>query len=266
MSNYLIYPCKTMRITQNYNGTTSHLPHSTGNPKDYPWDEGCKDSGRGYMYCPCDEVVVRKIYGVGARGTNTLWIESTSKVDFADGSRDFFSMIIIHPNDDDLKKIKVGKKFKRGEKICREGVDGATGNHFHFAAGKGKISGSGWTQNNKGKWVLTTTNGNFKPEKLFFVDEGFTKIVSSKGIVFKYLPKEIKNKILPERGYFKKGDKGEEVKKIIDFCCDNLVRGNLFGDYTEALVKEFQRKNGLTVDGRIGLLTLSKLEELGFKY
>lgn len=29
--NYLIYPCKTMRITQSYTGTTSHKPHMTEN-------------------------------------------------------------------------------------------------------------------------------------------------------------------------------------------------------------------------------------------
>lgn len=34
--NYLTYPMLVMSITQNYNGTTSHKPHSTGNIKDYP--------------------------------------------------------------------------------------------------------------------------------------------------------------------------------------------------------------------------------------
>lgn len=188
MANYLIYPCKTMRITQNYNGTTSHKPYSTGTPNDFPLDEGCDDSGRGYMYCPCDEVVVKRIYGVGNGGTNTFWLESTSKVDFADGTSDYFTMVVIHPNDDDLKKIKEGQKFKRFDKICREGRDGTSGYHFHFSAGKGKMKGSGWVKNSNGKWVLTTTNGTSKPERLFFVDTSFTKVVNSKGLIFKNLP------------------------------------------------------------------------------
>ena len=266
MENYLTYPCKTMRITQNYNGTTSHKPHTTGRPKDYPWDEGCEDSGRSYCYCPCGEMKVMRIYGVGSRGTNTIWLESTSKVVFADGTSDYFTMLITHPNDDDLKKIKVGQKFKFREKICSEGKDGATGNHFHFSAGKGKFNGNGWTPNTNGKYVLTTTAGQFKPEQLFIVDKSFTKIINSKGILFKELPKDTENDFLPARGYFQKGDKGEKVKKINDFYCSEFVKGVLFGDNTEVLTKEFQRKMGLEVDGRIGPATLSKLAEIGFKY
>ena len=199
--NYLTYPCKTMRITQSYTGTTSHLPHTTGSPSDYPWDEGCADTARDYCYCPCNEMIVKRIYGVGNSGSNTIWLESTSEVYFADGTKDFFTMLITHPNDDDLKKIKEGQKFKRGEKICREGTDGASGNHFHFSAGKGKLKGNGWVKNSKGKWVLTTTGGTFKPEKLFYVDRSFTKPVNMKGIVFKDMPKEetstVKNESKP---------------------------------------------------------------------
>ena len=190
MKNYLIYPCKVMRITQSYTGTTSHLPHTTGYPKDYPIDEGCEDSGRGYMYCPCDEMKVKRIYGVGSGGTNTFWLESTGKVLFADGTEDFVTMLITHPNDKELKKIKVGQIFKRKEEICLEGKDGATGYHFHFSVGKGKFKGTGWQKNSKGKWVLNSSNGAYKPEALFFVDPEFTKIINSKGLSFKKLPKE----------------------------------------------------------------------------
>ena len=266
MKNYLTYPCETMRITQSYIGTTSHLPHTTGSPKDYPWDEGCVDGGRNYCYCPCDEMEVKRIYGIGTGGTNTLWLESTSKVIFADDTENYCTMLITHPNDDDLKKIKVGQKFKRGDKICREGADGATGNHFHFSAGKGKFNGNGWVRNTKGKYILTTTAGQFKPEQLFFVDKSFTKIVNSKGIIFKELPKDTENDFLPARGYLGNGDKGENVRKINDFYCDALVKGALFGDYTETLTKEFQLKNGLQPDGFIGEKTLEKLVEKGFKY
>lgn len=187
--NYLIYPFKVMRITQSYNGETSHLPYSTGKPADYPLDEGADDSGRSYAYCPCDEVEIVRMHGVGSSGTNTVWITSTSKVHFADGSTDFATLMFIHPNDDDLKKLKVGQKFKRKEKMFREGTDGhATGNHLHFSVGKGKIKGNGWTENNKGKWVLTTTDGTIKPEKAFYIDTKFTKVVNKKGLKFKDLP------------------------------------------------------------------------------
>lgn len=186
--NYLIYPCKTMRITQSYTGTTSHLPHTTGDIKDYPIDEGGADTGRDYMYCPCDEMIVKRIYGVGTGGTNTIWLESTSKVIFADGTKGYFTLLVIHPDDDDLKKIKVGQKFTRKQKICREGKDGATGYHFHFSGGKGKFGGNGWLKNNKNKYVLNATGKEEKPEKLFYIDEKFTKVVSTKGLKFKPMP------------------------------------------------------------------------------
>lgn len=189
MANYLIYPFKTMRITQNYNGTTSHRPHTTGSPKDYPIDEGGADTGRDWFYCPCDEVIIMKIYGVGNGGTNTMWIQSTSKVNFADGTSDYFCAMLIHMNDSDLKRLKVGQKFTRKQAICQEGMDGATGNHIHMAAGKGKMSGTGWTKNTKNKWVLSTTNGTYKPEKLFYVDSSFTTIKSSGGLSFKKISK-----------------------------------------------------------------------------
>ena len=195
MANYLTYPMKTMKITQGYTGNYSHNPHSAGSPKDYPWDEAGADSGREYFYCPCDKMKVVRVYGVGGSGTNTIWLESTSKVDFADGTSDYVTMLVTHPNDDDLKNIKKGKTYTRGQQICREGTDGnATGNHFHFAAGKGKMKDSGWVKNSQKAWVLTTTNGAYKPEQLFYIDKSFTTVVADKGIKFKEKPKVVTKK------------------------------------------------------------------------
>ncbi len=186
-NNFLIYPLKTMRITQSYTGSVSHLPHTTGYPKDYPIDEGGSDSGRDYLYCPCNSMTIKRIYGVGNGGTNTLWLESDEKVTFADGTKDYFTLLVTHPNDDDLRRLFVGKKFKRKAAICREGNDGATANHFHLSGGKGKYKETGWVKNTKGKWVLTTTKATERPEDLFFIDRTFTKVTDSKSLSFKYL-------------------------------------------------------------------------------
>ena len=187
MNNYLIYPCNTMRITQNYKGKTSHLPHTQGTPKDYPIDDGCSDTGKDYIFCPCDSMTVRRIYGVGENGTNTVWLQSDKKVSFADGTRDYFTMLIAHPDDKDLKRLYAGQKFNRKEKICREGKDGATANHLHISGGKGKIQGNGWVKNTKSKWVLTVTGNTEKPENLFFIDTDFTKVLSVGGLNFRRL-------------------------------------------------------------------------------
>ena len=55
--NYFVYPMKYMRITQSYSGTASHKLHwyNSKNYKDYPIDDGGRDSGRDGIYCPCDE-------------------------------------------------------------------------------------------------------------------------------------------------------------------------------------------------------------------
>ena len=116
MSEYLTYPFKTMRITQSYTGTTSHLPHTTGSPKDYPLDEGGKDDGRDPFYASC-KIKVRKIYGIGSRGTNTLWIESTEKVTMPNGKTDYVTIMLIHPNDSDLKRLKVRQTFKKMNQV-----------------------------------------------------------------------------------------------------------------------------------------------------
>lgn len=87
------------------------------------------------------------------------------------------------------------------------------------------------------------------------------------------------NSFLPARGYFKRGDEGENVKKINDFYYNTFpsyekalkrkkenVKGDYFGENTEAWTREFQKRTGLEVDGFIGKLTLAEMKKYGFKY
>ena len=189
MKNYLIYPTKIMSITQNYSDNFSHKPNSTGKPiYDYPIDENCGSTGRDYFYCPCDEITIKRIYGVGSSGANTIWLQSTSKVVFADNTEDYCTILVTHPNDDTLKPLKVGQTFKRKEKMFLEGKDGnATGNHFHISVSKGKFVYSGWKKNNLGAWCIT--GKPIKPEEAFFIDREFTTIKKTNGLTFKTLPK-----------------------------------------------------------------------------
>ncbi len=247
-----------MRITQSYMGTTSHKPHTTGSPKDYPIDEGCSDSGREYIYCPCDEMRVKRIYGVGAGGTNTIWLESTSKVLFADGTKDYVTILVTHSNDDDLRKIRVGQKFKRGQPICREGTDGATGNHLHISGGKGKYKCNGWEKNSNGKWVLTTTGGTFKPQHLFYIDTSFTAVKDDKGLIFKDKPVETSKKgyttgnykVTAELLYVRKGA-GTFYSKV------------KFDDMTYNARKKIKEIRGYAVDGYVKGLTFTVLQVKG---
>lgn len=253
MKNYLTYPCKVMRITQNYNGATSHLPHTTGSPKDYPIDEACTDSSREGLYCPCDEMKLVIKYGQGNGGTNTLFLESTGKVYFADGTTDYFSMQVTHPNDSDLKKLTKGQTFKRGQLICYEGTDGATGNHLHLSGGKGKIQGNGWVKNSKGKWVLNPTGSAYKPEKLFYIDKAFTRVINSKGLTFKELPKETNS--------YTKGDY-EVTADVLNVRTGpgTNYKKKTYGQFTKDAQSKILKLAGYKANGYVKLLQFTALE------
>lgn len=186
---YFIYPFKTMGISQGYSGSYSHKKYSTGNRKDYPIDEAGSDTGRDYMYAPVD-LVVKKIYGRGSsRQPNTVWMQSKNRVITPIGIC-YVCGRATHMSDADIKNLKVGYIFKKGTKMFREYVDGgATGNHIHMTWGTGKYKSPGWSPNNKGAYVLTTTGSNKKPEQIFFRDKSFTKKVrSTQGLSFKTKP------------------------------------------------------------------------------
>ena len=178
--NYMIYPLKNMRITCRYD-EGSHRGHNVdvkdGNV-DYPIDDGGLDTGRDPIYCPCDEMKITAIKGVGNPNvTNTIWLVSTSDVITSTFVGTAF-MTLTHSNDDDIKDLYVGKTFKRGEIICHEGTDGADANHIHIVCGKGYSDT--WVENSNHKWVI---KGDCKkPEEVFFVDTNFTHILNSGGI------------------------------------------------------------------------------------
>lgn len=84
---------------------------------------------------------------------------------------------------------------------------------------------------------------------------------------------------LPARGYFKKGDRGNDITKIdqwlFDKYQDKKVLGAYYGNNTVKYVKKFQtqaKKEGLyigkkaTIDGKIGPLTLNAMRKDGFPY
>ena len=254
---------KTMRVTQNYNSTYSHKPHWYGSKDyaDYPIDLGGEDGNRSPYYATVDMKVVA-LKGKGNSMTNTIWLVATEKCITPSGEFTPF-IALTHWNDNDpyISKLKVGSIVKAGQPICEEGIDGATANHLHMVCGNAdKGCGNGLIKNSNGKWV---SNGYcMKPEEVMFIDKEFTNVIDTCSINFQDKPED---SFLPDRGYFKKGDSGEEVALIDDFFASQ-VKGNYFGDYTESCVKVFQKQNGLEADGNIGPITLAKMEEKGFKY
>ena len=278
MAEYLTYPFRYMRITQNYKGTISHKPHWYGKLKnntfgtlpglkDYPIDEGGKDGNRDPCFARVD-MVVKKIYGVGNRGTNTIWLESADKVKLANGTTDYITLMLTHPNDSDIGRLKVGMKIKSGEYICYEGADGATGNHIHMSVGTGHMSGSGWAQNANGKWVLTVTGTVLKPEQAFFLDAKQTTVLNCAGIAFKQLPaKAQKASSTPTESTAKKYTAGNY--KVATSVL-NVRKGpatneplKMFSQFTADAQKQIKKLAGEPINGYVKGMTCTVLEVKG---
>ena len=69
-------------------------------------------------------------------------------------------------------------------------------------------------------------------------------------------------KAMASDGILRPGDRGDEVRavqttlKALDY---KLTVDGVFGEETEAAVKLFQKRKGITADGKVGLVTLNKL-------
>ena len=274
MKNFA-FGMKNMRITQSYNGTTSHKPHwyNSKNYADYPIDIAGKDGNRELYYAPVDMKVVA-IKGIGNSTTNTIWLVATEKCNTPSGVFKPFIML-THWNDSDpyIKNLKVGSIVKAGQPICEEGVDGATANHLHLVCGNAdKSLGDGLIQNSNGKWV--SKGYCLKPEEVMFIDKEFTNILSTNDLTFKEKPKEEirDNSFLGSKGYLTLGDSGDNVSKIASFMrktfpayTSTKALGSYYGKYIKASITEFQKRTGLLADGNIGPITLAKLKEYGFE-
>lgn len=189
----LIYPTKVMKISQTYKENFSHSTSSTGKPKSYPIDDAVGSGKDAFFYAPCD-LVVKRVYGVGNNGTNTIWLESINKVKLANGNETYVTIMVIHPNDKTLSKFKVSQIYKQYDKMFEKGDDGfATGKHLHIEIATTKfqnLKNNGWVKNSKGAWVISSKS--IKPEDAFFIDTNFTKEVNNNGLKFKKLTNEEK--------------------------------------------------------------------------
>ena len=273
MKNFT-FGMKNMRITQSYNGTTSHKPHwyNSKNYADYPIDIAGIDGNKEPYYAPVDMKVVA-IIGIGTSVTNTIWLVSAEKCNTPSGVFKPFIML-THWNDSDpyIKNLKVGSIVKAGQPICEEGVDGATANHLHMVCGNAdKSCGDGLIKNSNGKWV--SKGWCMKPEEVMFIDKEFTNVLSTNDLTFKDKPKEERTtSFLGSKGYLTLGDSGDNVSKIASFMrktfpayTSTKALGSYYGKYIKASITEFQKRTGLLADGNVGPITLSKLKEYGFE-
>ena len=167
MSQSALFPTKYVNLTQKWGGGT----HRYG----YPIDVAGKDTGIDNFYAPFDGVV-KKIWENG----HTVWLESTSKVKYADGTTDYATLSFTHDNK--ITDLKVGQVIKQGQVFYQEGTAGiATGNHVHLECSKGKFTGTGWYQAPNGQWVI---NNPYRPDKMLWLKSS-NVVMNTLGLTFK---------------------------------------------------------------------------------
>lgn len=200
---YIKFPMKYMNITQGVNGSFSHKGLLA-------IDNAGKNGGIDNVFAPFDGVIKRIWHG-----SNTVWLESTSKVKFADGKTDYCTASFTHDNN--VTNLKVGQKIKQGQVFYQEGTFGnATGNHVHIDVARGKFTGNGWHQNKYGGWEI---NNAIHPEKAFFVN-GVTII----------------------NGFGYKWKKYKEVTMVDAYGCDMVTRFRLGRSVTKAEIAAWTKK------------------------
>ena len=133
-----ILDVKELNVTQGMNGSYSHKG-------DLAIDMGYACS---YLKAPFTGVI-KRIY----TPCNAVWLQSKEKVLYADGTRDYMTIMTIHDND--VSNLKKGQTIKKGTKYYQPGKKGnVTGSHIHIAVGKGKFKGNGWKKNKYGNWCI----------------------------------------------------------------------------------------------------------------
>lgn len=177
-----IFPSKYLRITQGY---------QEGTHKDsYAIDNADKDSGISNIYAPFTGII-KKIYQNDA---NEVWLESIDKVEYADGTVDYMTILFAHANNVD--NLFVGKKINQNDIFYQEGTKGnVTGNHCHIECGRGKFTGTGWHKNNSGYWSI---NNAKKPEECLWIDDTIT-ILDNHKYLFKKISTNNVEKIISEK-------------------------------------------------------------------
>ena len=169
----------TLYVTCN---VSSHAS-SSSYPYRKPMDIIDNVSGNGNAYAPFDCKVVAKSPSNG----NTIAIESLEKVEFADGTIDYMTIMVAH--DDDISNISIGKTYKQGDVFYQEGNAGtSSGSHIHLETARGAYSKR--SNSSQSIWAFVRAKSNVVyPHNALFLYEN-TKISKSGGYTWKYATTE----------------------------------------------------------------------------
>ena len=171
-----MYPLKNMWITCK----PGEYAHKYSKAID---DQGFDYKSIDKLYAPYTGKVVRKY-----PSECEIWFESIDKVEFADGTIDYATILFAHK--DRYDDIKEGVVYKQGQVIYSEGTKagnkvGGAQRHVHFEICAGKTTGSGWKKSPDGTWNLVKGK---KPTDCYFIDDSIN-IIKTGGLNFKKIDK-----------------------------------------------------------------------------
>lgn len=122
-----LFPANSMRVTQ---GAYDDYSHMDQNALDI------QPTG-GMAFAPFNAQIVRK--DAGEALCNGIWIQSTDKVRYADGSYDYMTVLFMH--DDNIDNLTVGQMLTQGEYFYQSGTTGnSSGAHIHVAVYRGQYN------------------------------------------------------------------------------------------------------------------------------
>lgn len=155
-----ILPLRYIGISQGMNGKTSHI--------------GLKaiDFGYNLNYYEQSTVLLAPFDGkvVWKKGSSkTIAFQSKEKVEFADGSIDYMTVITAHDNN----APRVGKTFKQGQVYSHSGTAGGVPLHCHLEVQKGKFQPYREIRNTSydGRFNSYIFPNTIEPNKALFVRE-----------------------------------------------------------------------------------------------
>lgn len=169
----IMFPMKNIWITQLWGKHSSVVSHKYNKAIDC---QGKSNITIDNIIAPYTGTVVRTY-----PTENEVWFQSLYKVQFADGTIDYATMIFGH--DSDISNLKVGKVITQGSVFLQEGKkynNKFTADlHIHFEIQAGLTKE--WIKAPDGGWNLP--NGK-EPDKCFFVDHTYN-IIQTLGLKFK---------------------------------------------------------------------------------
>lgn len=152
---FALYPSDTLCVTQ---GAYDTYSHQRQNALDIT-------TSNGSVYAPFTGEIVRIDRGYSKY--NTVWLQSSDKVVYADGTVDYMTVVFMHDNN--VADLSVGQIVTQGEYFYDAGVaGGATGTHVHIAVNKGKYKAGS----------SLTGSGNVSVEDALFLPSDINVVVS----------------------------------------------------------------------------------------